>query len=135
MNFYSQVFLEALHTAAIVPMGHEPTLYAMQAFGTYDMKAPFVLAFIGAVLGHVFNWYVGRSLLFFEAKGKFRLGPQRYERARAKFEKYGVFALLLCWVPLFNLFVAAAGFFKLPLKKIMPFIVLGLALHYGLELV
>jgi len=135
MNLYFQLFIETAHNASIIPLGNDTAFYAMKAFGNYNMIAPFVLAVIGATLGHIFNWYVGRSLMFFEYKGKFRLGPERYERARAFFEKYGVWLLLFCWAPLFNLLTVASGFLKLPLKKVLPFIVIGLAVHYGLALV
>lgn len=130
-NFLLPVLFEALHHASIVPFGSETTFYAMKAFGTHAMVPPVIVAIIGASLGHLINWYIGRTLAYFEYKGKFRINPHWYERARALFDKYGVFMLFFCWLPFFNLLVVASGFLKMPLKKIMPFVVIGLAAHYG----
>lgn len=134
MTFSLQLFLEAIHRASIVPFGNDLTFYAMKYFATYDMAAPVILSVIGASLGHVFNWYVGRTLAYFEYKGKFRISPHYYERIRGFFDKYGVYLLFFCWLPLCNLLVVAAGFLKLPLKKVMPFVVAGLAAHYGMAI-
>lgn len=134
MDFYPDILLEALHEASIVPLGQETTFHAMRAFGAHDMTLPFLLAVTGALLGHLVNWYVGRTLLYFEHKGKFRINPHWYERLRDMADKYGVFLLLFSWLPLCNLLTVAGGFFKLPLKKVMPFIAAGLLAHYGMAL-
>lgn len=134
MNFSFQLLFEAIHKASVVPFGSDITFYVMRAFGTFDMAVPVILTVIGASLGHVVNWYAGRTLAYFEYKGKFRINPNRYERARALFDKYGMVFWILCWLPFFNLLVVLGGFFKLPLKKVMPFVLVGLAVHYGLAL-
>jgi membrane protein YqaA with SNARE-associated domain len=133
-GFALEVFLEALHTASIVPLAHEPTLYAMKAFGTYSLHAPVALAIIGATLGQIFNWYVGRLLLYYEHKGKFRINPHHYERTRTLFNTYGIFLLLLSWMTLCNLLVVLAGFLNIPLKKALPLVFAGTAAHYLLLL-
>lgn len=130
-EFTTQLFLEAAHHASIIPFGNDITFHAMRLFGTYPMGVPVALSIIGAILGHVFNWYFGRTLIFFEYKGKYRMDPVRYERVRTLFEKYGIYLLLFSWAPLCNLLPVAAGFLKLPLKKILPFVIAGLAWHYG----
>ncbi len=134
MTFYFQILLESLHHASIVPFGSEPTFYAMRAFGNHNMIAPTLLAVIGATLGHIVNWYVGRTLIFFEHKGKLKVSPHWYERTRNFFDKYGIFLLLLSWMPLCNLLVVMAGFLKLPLKKVLLFVIVGLAAHYGVAI-
>jgi membrane protein YqaA with SNARE-associated domain len=131
MNLYPQLFLNAAHHASIIPFGNDLTFYAMKSFGTYPMGVSVVLTIIGALLGHVFNWYVGRSLIFYEYKGKLRISPERYERIRKFFDSYGIYLLLFSWAPLCNLLPVVAGFFKLPLKKILPFVAAGLVWHYG----
>jgi membrane protein YqaA with SNARE-associated domain len=134
VNIFLQLFLEAAHQASIIPFGRDLTFYAMKAFGIYPMGVPVALSILGAIFGHIFNWYVGRSLIFFEAKGKFHVNPVNYEKLRKNFCKYGVFFLVLSWLPFLNLLTVAAGFFKLPLKKVLPFVVVGLAWHYGMAL-
>lgn len=133
-SFSLQIFLEAIHKASVIPFGSDLTFYVMKAFGGYDMAAPVILSVVGASLGHIVNWYIGRSLVFFEYKGKFRINPERYERIRAFAEKYGIFLLVFAYAPLMNLLVVASGFLKLPLKKVMPFVIVGLAVHYGYPL-
>src|SRR5689334_10611673 len=92
--FLPQLFLDAAHQASILPFGSDLIFYAMKSFGTYPMGVPVVLSIIGGILGYIFNWYVGRTLMFYEHKGRFRLGPVRYERARSLFDQY-LFVLLV----------------------------------------
>lgn len=130
-SFSYQLLLDAAHQASIIPFGNDIVFYAMKSFGTYPMGVPVALSIAGGLLGYIFNWYVGRSLMFFEYKGRFRMNPTRYETIRTYAEKYGIYLLVLSWMPLLNLLPVAAGFLKLPLKKILPFVIAGLAWHYG----
>lgn len=124
------LLLETIHYASIVPFANDVRFYAMKYFG-YPMAAPFILVVTGALIGHIVNWYIGRTLIFFEHRGHIKINPAHYERARHFADRYGFFLLIFAWVPLCNLLVVASGFLKLPLKKILPIIALGLAAHYG----
>jgi membrane protein YqaA with SNARE-associated domain len=133
-ELYPQIFFEAAHTATIFPLGHEPTLYAMKAFGNYAMGAPIALALAGATFGQMINWWLGTLLLGLREKRKMFLSDERYQRIKTHFHRWGFYLLLLCGMTFGNLFAVAAGFFGLSPKKILPVIVLGLAAHYGMAL-
>ena len=128
MAFEAQILLEALHTASIIPFGNEPTFYAMKAFGTFDMIVPTLLAITGALLGQSFNLLIGRlAHRFFHT----RLRGEGLDKISASFHRFGFLLLAVCWLPLGNLLITLpAGFFHIPLKKALPVILIGLALHY-----
>jgi membrane protein YqaA with SNARE-associated domain len=132
-EFYPQIFLEALHTATIVPLGHEPTLYAMKAFGTYPMALPLLMAFAGAMVGHLINYGIGLWLSSLRAKKKTSLSAARYQNVKTHFSNFGFLLLLFCAFPLCNLITLAAGFLQLSPKKAAPMIAAGIALRYGVS--
>jgi len=131
MSFYLPIFLESAWVASIIPMSSEPTFFAMKAFGGYDMAIPFLLAIAGATLGQSLNWLVGKMLLRLEKNKKLNISDYWYHRVAGLFNQYGIFLLLLSWVPLCNLLVVLAGFVGTKPKIVLPLIIIGQAAHYG----
>jgi membrane protein YqaA with SNARE-associated domain len=142
------ILLETAWKASIVPLGNDPTFFAMKAFGGYDMRPAFALAVAGASIGQLFNWGLGRllrsSLRGVAPKPKAddaaiqstsrKSGLLRYARndeLTALFNSYGIFALLFCWVPLCNFVVVIAAFAGAKPKLALPLIIIGEAAHYG----
>ncbi len=131
MGHYLSVFFESAWVASVVPMGSEPSFFAMLAFGSFSMLPAWIAAVSGATLGHVFNWYVGKLFLKIGEKSKKPLNQQFYAKAQGYFRKYGIFLLLFSWVTLMNLVVVAAGIFKVRLKTVLTLVIIGQAAHYG----
>ena len=65
--------------------------------------APFwvwAVASAGNTLGAAVNWVLGRFLTRFEDRRWFPFKPESLHRGQAWFQKYGVWSLLLAWLPL-----------------------------------
>jgi membrane protein YqaA with SNARE-associated domain len=131
MNNYVQVLFESAWVATIIPMSAEPTFFAMRGFGGYDMWPAFAMAVAGATGGQLFNWGVGRLLLTLKDKGELNVSEPQYQKFSGIFRRYLLFLLVLCWVPLCNIFVVIAGFFNLRMRILIPLILLGNIIRYG----
>lgn len=129
-DFYAQIFFEAMHTASIVPFSSEPALYAMKAFGTYEMRLPTAIGLSGALAGHAVNWWIGKALRQWQQHRK-KLNDETYQKAQNYFTRFGIYALLIAWMPMCNFLTVAAGFLNAPARKSLLLITLGLAWHYG----
>ena len=57
------------------------------------------VASLGNVLGSVINWFLGRSLERYGARRWFPVSPEKLERARRWYGRYGRWSLLASWVP------------------------------------
>ncbi|MDE3060551.1 MAG: hypothetical protein KGJ06_06030 [Pseudomonadota bacterium] len=125
MTHLLSILLESAWTASIIPLGSEPTIAALKAFGGHDMVLPSLLAVAGAIAGQSFNWLIGKIFM------KYKPDSKRYARAASFFNKYLVFLLFFSWVPLGNLLVAAAGFLGTRLTFILPLVIIGEAYNYS----
>jgi membrane protein YqaA with SNARE-associated domain len=131
MEHLFSVVWEAAHRASIVPFASEAAIYAMQAFGQ-PLLLPVLAAIAGGVLGHFFNWGVGRALMRLPSAP---VHQPIYHLLQTHFNRYGFVVLLFAWVPLGNILAVAAGMMNTPLKKALPAIAAGLVFHYGRLLV
>ena len=65
--------------------------------------APFwvwLVATAGNSLGAAVNWILGRFLTRFETRRWFPFKPDSLHRSQLWFQKYGVWSLLLAWLPI-----------------------------------
>ncbi|MDE3015418.1 MAG: hypothetical protein KGI29_00640 [Pseudomonadota bacterium] len=132
MNLYLHILLETAWKASIIPLGDDPTFFAMKSFGGYDMWPAFALAVFGGTIGQMFNWWVGRLLIKFPVAST---PPRWFPIVKSLFNRYGVFLLVFAWLPLLNLLALAAGFFGTRARIALPLILIGEATHYGWYLI
>lgn len=124
----SGLFLSAFLSATLLPGTSEAALAAVLALGTASTGAAVAVSTLGNTLGSVVNWAVGRYLARFRDHPRFPVGPRRFERTVAFYRRWGVWSLLLSWVPVIGdpltviggvlgtplpLFVALVAFAKL----------------------
>ena len=96
---YTLLFLSAFGAATLLPFYSEIAYVAMLEQGF----APFwvwLVATAGNSLGAVVNWILGRYLTRFEDRRWFPFKPDSLHRSQAWFQKYGVWSLLLAWLPI-----------------------------------
>jgi len=122
------IFLEAVHQASIIPLASEATIYALKSFGSTDLQIPVSLALLGGLAGHMFNYVVGMMVMNLPSSPR---SLPAYQLIRQHFNRWGFLVLALCFVPLGNILVVAAGMLGTPLKKALPPIAAGLLYHYG----
>jgi membrane protein YqaA with SNARE-associated domain len=99
---YAGQFLTSLVAGSFLPFLPGSSELAMAGLLATDIGRPapiIVAAIVGTVLGASANYVVGRHLARCSGKRWFPLSPSTLERARRWFRRYGVWILLLCWVP------------------------------------
>jgi membrane protein YqaA with SNARE-associated domain len=96
---YAGLFLSALTSATLLPGSSEAALLALLAVGQGDPALLVAVATAGNVLGSFANWVLGRFLSHMRDRPWFPLGPEAYDRATGWFHRFGLWSLLLSWVP------------------------------------
>jgi len=99
MEGYVGLFLSALLAATVLPFSSEAVLVGLMAAGDYDMIWLWFLASLGNVLGAAVNWGLGRFCLRWLDRRWFPVDKEKLDRAGRWFSRYGVWSLLLAWVP------------------------------------
>ena len=126
----TSLFASAFLAATILPFYSEVILFALLREGG-DPLTLVIVATLGNTLGAVVNWALGRYLLHFQDRKWFYFKPAQIERAQGWFQRYGVWTLLLAWMPIGgDALTFIAGVMRV---RILPFLVLvgtGKGLRY-----
>lgn len=96
---YLILFISAFGAATILPFYSEIAFIALLE----QEYMPFWVWFTatsGNTLGAVVNWVLGRYLRHFEQRSWFPFKAGSLQRSQAWFQKYGVWSLLLAWLPI-----------------------------------
>jgi len=72
-------------------------MYLSNSFETYFLL---IFASVGNIMGSITNWYLGKKITLFQNRKWFPVLPDQLERSRKYFQKYGLWSLLLAWVPI-----------------------------------
>ena len=99
MEGYLGLFASALLAATILPFSSEAVLVGLMAAGNYDSAGLGAGASLGNVLGAAVNWGLGRFCLRWQDRRWFPVDKEKLDRAGRWFSRYGVWSLLLAWVP------------------------------------
>lgn len=136
MDFYFDVFLESMLVASIIPFAHEPTVFAMREFTKYgydyDMSLAALVATIGAALGIVFSFVLGKWFLkLYRVKNtKNQMSAERYAELSRGFVRYFTILFPFTWLPLLNLLPFVAGFLSINARRSLPLFIIGKAWYY-----
>ena len=98
MDAYLGLFFSAFLAATLVP-AYSEIMFAGLAASGYDPLALWAWASAGNTLGSVVNWALGRYLLHFQDRRWFPFKRDNLEMAQRWFRKFGVWSLLLAWMP------------------------------------
>jgi len=98
VDVYLGLFVSAFLAATLVPAYSEILFAGLLAAG-HDPLALWLWASAGNTLGSVVNWCLGRYLLHFEDRRWFPFRSKNLAVAQRWFQKYGVWALLMAWLP------------------------------------
>ncbi|MCB1958354.1 MAG: DedA family protein [Rhodocyclaceae bacterium] len=130
MTAYLALFGSAFLAATILPFYSEVVLYALLR----DGGDPWVLVLVataGNTLGAVVNWWLGRYLLYFQDRRWFYFKPAQIEKAQRWFQRYGVWTLLLAWLPVGgDPLTLIAGVMRVRLDVFVALVGLGKGLRY-----
>lgn len=96
---YFGLFLAAFLAATVLPFSSEAVLAGLALSESFNIALLFAVASFGNVLGAVVNWALGRGLLHWQDRPWFPVKAAELARAGKLFRRYGVWSLLLAWLP------------------------------------
>ena len=97
---YFQLSLISFLAATILPFSSEVVLTTMYLSNSFEPYFLLIIASIGNIMGSITNWYLGKKITLFQNRKWFPVSPDQLERSRKYFQKYGLWSLLLAWVPI-----------------------------------
>jgi membrane protein YqaA with SNARE-associated domain len=123
---YGGLFAAALVAATILPAQSELLLAGLLSAGQQNPWLLVAFASAGNVLGSIINWGLGRFLIHLRHRRWFPLKPAVYDRAVAWFGKYGLWSLLLAWVPVIgDPLTVVAGALRVDLVRFTVLVAIG----------
>lgn len=132
---YAGLFLSAFTSATLLPGSSEAALLALLAAGQGDPALLWAGATAGNVLGSLANWGLGRVFAHRRDRPWFPLGPEAHDRATGWFRRYGLWALLLAWVPVLgDPLTLVAGLLRVRLLPFLLLVSIGKAGRYAMIL-
>lgn len=97
---YSSLFLSAFSAATLLPGSSEALLTGYVATEQGAVALLLAVATIGNVAGSAVNWGLGRFFIHYRTRKWFPVSEQRYHQAVRWYERFGIWTLLLAWLPL-----------------------------------
>jgi membrane protein YqaA with SNARE-associated domain len=123
---YGGLFAAALVAATILPAQSELLLAGLLSAGQQNPWLLVAFASAGNVLGSIINWGLGRFLIHLRHRRWFPLKPAVYDRAVGWFDKYGLWSLLLAWVPVIgDPLTVVAGALRIDLLRFTVLVAIG----------
>ncbi len=128
---YIALFISAFTSATLLPGSSEAVLLTLLGMGRGDPVALVVVATAGNVLGSLVNWGLGRFFSAFRNRRWFPIDDRSYHCATDWFARYGVWSLLLSWVPVIgDPLTAVAGALRVGLLRFIVLVLTGKAARY-----
>jgi len=125
----STVFVVALVSATLLPMGSEPAVFGLVKLNPELFWAAVLVATVGNTLGGAISWFMGYGT--HRAVDRVRHGQPTELRALQWLERFGPKACLLSWLPVVgDPLCAVAGWLKFPLLPCMGYMAIGKFLRY-----
>lgn len=128
---YLALFLAAFLAATIVPAQSEAVLVGLILADKQPLLLLLLVATAGNVLGSVVNWLLGRFIEHFRDRPWFPVSPDKLARAEAWYRRFGVWSLLLSWVPIIgDPLTVVAGVLRTPFLTFLALVTLAKAGRY-----
>ncbi len=94
-----KLFIISLLAATILPLSSEIVLTTMLLTNLFEKNILLIVASSGNILGSIFNWYLGKKITIFQDRKWFPVSKEQLNKSQKYFQKYGLWSLLLAWVP------------------------------------
>jgi membrane protein YqaA with SNARE-associated domain len=123
---YGGLFTTALVAATILPAQSELLLAALLTAGDQNPVLLVAFASLGNVLGSIINWGLGRFLIHLRHRRWFPLKPEVFDRAVGWYNRYGLWSLLLAWLPVIgDPLTVVAGALRVDLLRFTVLVAIG----------
>ena len=127
------LFGSAFLSATLLPGSSEAVLFGLLAGGTGQPALLVTAASLGNITGATVNWGMGRYILHFKDRSWFPIKDATNARAQAWFARYGIWSLLLSWVPIIgDPLTVVAGIMRVSIGPFLIFVAVGKVLRYAL---
>lgn len=132
---YVGVFSSAFLAATLLPVSSEVAVALAARLDGVDLTALWLVASAGNTLGALVNRALGRFALRWSDRRWFPASPAQLERGQAWFERWGVWTLLLAWVPVIgDALTVVAGVARVRLLVFVLLVGAGKAGRYAVVL-
>ncbi|MGE1173216.1 YqaA family protein [Pseudomonas sp. BW7P1] len=129
---YLGLFLAAFGAATLLPLQSEAVLVGLLVSDHYWLWGLLAVATLGNVLGSLVNWWLGRGLERFRDRRWFPVAPKHMARARAHYERYGHWSLMLSWLPVIgDPLTLLAGVMREPIGRFLLIVTFAKGARYG----
>lgn len=119
--------------ATIFPAQSEIMLSTLILLKEHSIIALVLAASVGNVLGSLVNYAIGRYLIKYKGKKWFPIKETSIEKASKFYQKYGVWSLLLAWMPIIgDPLTLIAGIFRTNIYLFLILVTIGKAGRYVL---
>jgi membrane protein YqaA with SNARE-associated domain len=123
----------AFGAATLLPFSSEIVLATQLKAGFAAPTALLIIATVGNVAGSVFNWWIGLHARRFEGRRWFPFAPATIEAASGRFQRWGVWSLLLAWTPVIgDPLTFIAGVLRVPFWQFLPLVAIGKGARYAI---
>lgn len=130
MSGYALLFWTALGSATILPFYSEVLFIALLDRGL-SPSGLWLAATTGNTLGAVINWLIGWRLMEFSGSRWFPVKERHLQRAQQWFQRYGVWTLLLAWMPVGgDALTFVAGMMRVRFTLFLLLVAVGKGLRY-----
>lgn len=132
MTHLFALFVSAFTSATLLPGSSELLLLALLADGQANIVPLVLVATAGNTLGSLANWVLGRYFAHFRNRKWFPVSAQRYAQAEGWYNKYGIWLLLMSWVPIAgDPLTVVAGTLRVGFWRFLIFVATGKLLRYS----
>jgi membrane protein YqaA with SNARE-associated domain len=127
------LFLTAFLSATLIPMSSEAVLAALIAAQGWSVVLLVLVATAGNTLGAVVNWFLGQFCLHWQDRRWFPIRSDQLEVASGWFRRFGVWSLLLSWLPVIgDPITFAAGVLGVRFPLFLTLVLVGKLARYAL---
>ena len=131
LTFYPP-FTSAFLAATILPFSSEVVLTAALADESVSRWLLWTAATAGNTLGAVVNWGLGRFAAQYRDRRWFPASPHQMDKAEGWFQRYGVWSLLMAWLPVVgDALTVAAGVLRVRFSVFVLLVGLGKGARYA----
>lgn len=129
---YLGLFFAAFGAATLLPLQSEAVLVGLLVSDRYWLWGLLAVATLGNVLGSLVNWWLGRRLERFQGRRWFPVSPAHMTCARAHYQRYGHWSLLLSWLPVIgDPLTLIAGVMREPLGRFLLIVTFAKGARYA----
>ena len=131
------LFASAFTSATLLPGSSEAVLVGLLAADggalARESVVPLVIvATVGNCLGSLVNWILGRFFAHYRDRRWFPVNEDEFARAEAWYQRWGVWSLLLSWMPLIgDPITLIAGVMRTPFLPFILIVVVAKGARYA----